>query len=163
MMVKNSDSLQREMNRLDVVISGKYLGDNSPIPAEQMHIAYMWLENDISSSLYKAEDMDAAMDEITSILKTSPMYEEIVGCISLDKAYKRADIRKDFAGALSSVKQGSELSGILGWSFSDNDLKILAGLHKSNKYRKKIENLLTDCNFHYACALMSSKNYASFL
>jgi len=39
----------------------------------------------------------------------------------------------------------------------------LTKLHKSKKFGKKIEDLLTDCNFHYECELMSSKDYSKWL
>lgn len=162
-MVKNILALREEMSRLDSIIGAKYLGDGSPIPEDQMHIAYMWLENDISSSLSKSEDIDETFGEICEILQESPLYDDINEVVSLHKAYRRAEIRQDFATALRNVKNGSALSGVLGWSFSDEDLKNLAKLHKSNKFRKKIEDLLTDCNFHYECELMSSKDYSKWL
>lgn len=162
-MTKNTEELQEELSRLDSIIGLKHLGDGSPVPKDQMHIAYMWLENDISSSLFKAENIETTFDEIYEILKGSPMYDDINNIISMHTAYKRATIRKDFATALKKVKNGAALSGVLGWSFSDDDLKNLAKLHKANKFRKKIEELLTDCNFHYECDLMSSGNYSEWL
>ena len=162
-MVENTLALQNEMSRLDSIIGARYLGDGSSIPKDQLHIAYMWLENDISSSLSNADDIDKAYEEIVEILKASSMYNSITKVVSLSKAYKRAEVRKDFATALRNVKNGSALSGILGWSFSEDDLKELAKLHKSNKFRKKIEELLEDCNFHYECGLMSAKDYSKWL
>ena len=162
-MVENTLALQHEMSRLDSIIGAKYLCDGSPVPEDQMHIVYMWLENDISSSLSESADIDKTFDEICEILKESPLYSDINEVISLQTAYRRAKIRSDFATALRNVKNGSALSGVLGWSFSDKDLIALAKLHKSNKFRKKIEDLLTDCNFHYECSLMSSKDYSKWL
>ena len=57
----------------------------------------------------------------------------------------------------------SFLSGPLDWSFSKRDLTELAKLHKANKCRKKIEDLLTDCNFHYESAKFHNKDYTEFL
>lgn len=151
------------MSRLDSIIGAKYLGDGSPVPKDQLHIAYMWLENDISSSLSKSEDIDKTFNEICEILKESPMYDDINEVISLRTAYRRAEVKSDFATALRNVKNGAALSGVLGWSFSDDDLTNLAKLHKSNRFRKKIEELLTDCIFHYECSLMSSKDYSKWL
>ena len=119
----------------------------------------MWLENDISSSLSIAKDIDKTCE----ILKKSWEYDKINEVVSLHTAYRRAEIRKDFAIALRNVKNGSALSGTLRWSFTDEDLTNLAKLHKSNKFRKKIEDLLTDCNFHSECSLMSSKDYSKLL
>lgn len=162
-MVINTLALQKEMSRLDAIIGGKYLGDGSPVPKDQLHIAYMWLENDISTILSKAENMEETFDEICGLLKESFAYNDINEIISLQTAYKRAEIRKDFATALRNVKNGSALSGVLGYSFSNEDIVNLAKLHKANKFRKKIENLLEDCNFHYECSLMISKDYSKWL
>ena len=69
---------------MDSIIGGKYLDDASPVPEEQLHIVYMWLENDISSSLKKAEDIDKTYDEICEILNGSSMYSDIIEVISVN-------------------------------------------------------------------------------
>ncbi len=77
----------------------------------------------------------------------------------MDKCIDDATIRKDFAAALKSVKHGDDLSGRLDWSFSPRDISELAKLHKAGKFRKKIEDLLTDCNFHSEYSMMTAKQY----
>ena len=78
-------------------------------------------------------------------------------------AIKAAEIRNDFAAALSSVDYGWKLSEPLHWGFHPKDLARLAKLHKANVLREKIEDLLDDCNFHKECGDFSSGNYDEYL
>lgn len=160
--MKNTQALQKELAHLDLLISSKYLGDNSPIPQKDMDIAYLWLEEDVSAALTHAEDMQEALKEIANILDGSTMRSDVYDCINLDNLMRGVSIRRDFATALRSVKCGRELSAPLRWGFSPDDLNKLAKLHKANKFRKKIEDLLTDCNFHTECEAMASGNYLFF-
>ena len=72
-------------------------------------------------------------------------------------------IREDWETALEQVNRGSDLSSIIGWAFSDEDITELAKLHKANICRDKIEDLLTDCNFHYECGKFANGEYDEFL
>jgi hypothetical protein len=36
-------------------------------------------------------------------------------------------------------------------------------IHKKNKFRKKIEDLLEDCNFHSECGFLCDKDYEGFV
>ncbi len=112
----------------------------------------MWLEADIQYVLKKSKLNDTDIDIIKNIIKDIPD-------INFNKCIRNAKIRLDFATALKNVKKGYELSGQLDYGFSHDDLLNLMELHKSNKYRKKIEDLLTDCNFHTECGFLSSKEY----
>ena len=69
----------------------------------------------------------------------------------------------DWNTALRSVNKGTSLSALIHWSFSDDDIRKLAELHKANKFRRKIEDLLDDCNFHYESTKFSHGEYAEFL
>ena len=91
------------------------------------------------------------------------LIEFIEDHVSFDNAKRQADIRTDFAAAFRNVKKGTELSGILDYGFSKEDISELAKLHKSNKFRKKIEDLLEDCNFHYESGKFASKQYDEFI
>lgn len=73
------------------------------------------------------------------------------------------EIRRDYHTALKKVKVGGELAPLLKWRFSKEDLKKLAALHKANKCRRKIENLLTDCNFHAEVGKFTAGKYEEFL
>ena len=73
------------------------------------------------------------------------------------------EIREDWESALEQVKNGTDLSSIIGWAFSDEDITELAKLHKNNICREKIEDLLEDCNFHYECGKFANEEYDEFL
>ena len=113
----------------------------------------IWLESDIKAVLKKSnmEGLDTVKDIISNLPK-----------INIDRCIKDAQIRLDFASALRNVKKGEALSGPLDYGFGPDDLIQLMELHKANKFRKKIEDLLTDCNFHSESALLSAKNYNEY-
>ena len=69
----------------------------------------------------------------------------------------------DFNKALSRVKEGSDLSRKCGWGFSMLEIKELAILHKTGKHREKIEDLLTDCNFHRECSDFMHGRYDQYI
>ncbi len=76
------------------------------------------------------------------------------------------EIRSDFAGALNLVEHGYELSGILEYGFSDEDICNLAMIYKNdmrNDYRNKILELLEDCNFHTECSDFLEGNYDKYI
>lgn len=162
-MVKDQLDLQEEMSRLDATIGERYLGNGSSIPEDKLMIADVWLQSDIAYSLFLAENIAERKFEIEDILRGSSKYVEINEVVSVDDAYKEATIRKDFEAALKAVKKGSNLSSDLRYGFSDDDLTQLAKLHKANRFRKKIEDLLEDCNFHYECGLMIRGDYSEWL
>ena len=85
------------------------------------------------------------------------------GLSILEEAEQEAAIRMDFAKALKNAQKGSDLSYPLGFGFSKDDIRELAKLHKRNRYRRKIEDLLTDCNFHQECADFADGNYDEYL
>lgn len=67
---------------------------------------------------------------------------------------------------LSKCKNITDVGTIskeIGWGFYRNDIITLVKLHKENKHRIWIEELLTDCNFHTECAKMRSGNYEEIL
>lgn len=121
------------------------------------------LQVDIAGALERADDMQAACDEINEIIDRTDTPAEIRRYISLDAAWRDAEIRRDWASALRAVRHGEDLSHEIGWAFSTRDIKNLAKLHKANRFRKKIEDLLEDCNFHTEAALMCSHQYDKLL
>lgn len=128
-----------------------------------IHQALNILQVDIAGALERADDMQAVRDEINEIIDRTDTPEAIRKYVSLDRAWRDAEIRRDWASALRAVKHGKDLSRELDWAFSTRDLKNLAKLHKANRFRKKIEDLLEDCNFHKEAALMCSHQYDKLL
>ena len=88
----------------------------------------------------KLADMSAALDN----LDTSEMDEDWV--------------RENWESALNSMPYG-KIAETIEWGFTDGDLQELMRLHKAGIFREKIEDLLTDCNFHYECGEWSEGNY----
>jgi len=81
-----------------------------------------------------------------------------------DDIIKVAEIRSDWEKALSSVDKGYELSGPIGYGFSERDIKNLAILHRDKaKLREKIEELLEDCNFHQETDDFSNGKYDKYI
>ena len=114
----------------------------------------MWITEDVKAALKKTK-----LKELENIRQLISEYG--VDC-DFERCIVDAKIRLDFASALRNTKRGYELSGKLGWGFAPDDLMELMKLHKSNKFRNKIEDLLTDCNFHSESALLSEKKYDKF-
>ena len=127
--------------------------------------AHIWLKNDIGAILaYINKDLELLKGEILAFIRAQAHGAVILEkYVPMDVLLREATIRRDYAAAFSKVERGSNLSGILNWSLGPKDLKSLALLHQKNKYRKKIEDLLTDCNFHYECSQFTSHKYEEFL
>jgi hypothetical protein len=114
----------------------------------------LWIEADVKAALKKTE-LDAS-EEIKKLIT-----EYSVEC-NFDKCIEDAEVRLDFASYLRNVNNTSELAHKLSYGFDSDDLMELMKLHKGNKFRKKIENLLTGCNYHSESALLSEKKYDEF-
>lgn len=71
-------------------------------------------------------------------------------------------IRTNWNMALATVNNGEELSSIIDWALTDQDLLVLGILHEIGFHREKIEQLLTDCNFHTECSLLKEENYSDY-
>jgi hypothetical protein len=158
-------AVQTAMRDLDNQIWAKYRNPEDLVGNEApLYLADEWLRNDISAILSDENVNDEEIgQEIFETIRATEYGEEILRRIRVDDIKKRVAVRRDFLSALKSVKDGSDLSSILNYRFSDDDLKHLAKLHKANKCRKKIEDLLTDCNFHSECSDFYRKNYAPYL
>ncbi len=137
-------------------------------PTEKEFVEYnehMQVKSYVAFVLRKAADINHAKEMIIHLItETSALtgHSELT-CSELKEAYKDAIIRKDFAAALRNVKKGTELSWPLGFGFNDEDIIELAKLHKANKFRKKIEDLLEDCNFHYECGKFANHDYSEWI
>ena len=69
------------------------------------------------------------------------------------------EIRDDWEAALESEMDYSEIAHAIRWGFSRDDLNTLMQLHREDRFRGKIEDLLTDCNFHTECSDWHDENY----
>jgi hypothetical protein len=119
------------------------------------------MEADVESVLVKAEDTEATGARIYSTAVKTGANTEILLEVErmIDKGKKSAAIRHDWPAAFRKVKNGYELSGAINWAFYKDDLRTFIKLHKANKFRKKIEDLLEDCNYHSFCGYLSAREY----
>lgn len=69
------------------------------------------------------------------------------------------EIRADWEKALDTMSYGA-ISRTIEWGFCTDDLWKLMQLHQADKHREKIEDLLTDCNFHTFCSCLSDGDYS---
>lgn len=138
----------------------KYYPDCKEQPTEWQVAS--WLNADIEDIIMNHGD--EGREYVLSVIHQNMHGETILkDYIEMDRINEAIAIRKDFTSALRSVKRGTELSHKLGYGFSKADIAALAALHKSNKFRRKIEDLLEDCNFHTECGDFHEKNYDKYL
>lgn len=83
--------------------------------------------------------------------------------LNIEEIRNSLEVRLDFGRALEKVGNGRELSPLIGWAFYKEDIRDLAKLHKAGKYCEKIEDLLTDCNFHRECGDFINGRYDKYL
>ena len=165
---KQHEELMQEILRLDLMIFRKYCeyrgdseGEYEDKKIPDMNLAPVWLQNDLEAILSLHPDKET---EIIKIIKQSVNGEKILSdYIDLNEIHTAVKIRCDFDSALSLVDEGWKLAKHLGWSFSARDIAELAKLHKADKHRKKIEDLLEDCNFHEVCMNFADGNYDKYL
>lgn len=157
---KRNEILQ-EIKDLDLKIWKKYHPDYKEDNEPELYQVTMWLNTDIASIMVEFPESE---NDIISIIKNAKYGDEIIkDYLKLDSIRDEVMIRTDFLSALRFVKDVSDLASRIGYSLSHKDLTELAKLHKANKCRRKIENLLTSCNFHYECEKFVNKEYDEFL
>lgn len=117
-----------------------------------------WIFQTAPSSAHKEIEQD-----IRSKIEATGCAKKVYEAIKWDSIFENLAIRADFASALSQIEDGASLAGKLGWGFSDKDLRQLAKLHKENRFRKKIEEMLTDANFHATVRMLTAGDYDELL
>ena len=158
----NNEELQRKLLKLDDIVYAKFVPDcKTLVSGCKPNIATEIFLEDFEALLMKDFSLEEVQKEVFRVAKELgiPNMEQF----DFSHAIKAAEIRHDFATALRNVKNGRELSKALGYGFTKNDIANLAKLHKANKFRKKIEDLLEDCNFHPECAVFSEGKYDKYL
>lgn len=132
----------------------------------------LWLRQDLQAILIDAKEKgsyEEAYNYILIKINETHCVNEIFEALDpvdhkgLNQIVKGVMIRTDFAEALRNCKKGSDLSYPLDFGFSKKDIQKLAALHKAGKFRRKIDDLLTDCNFHSECSDFSSGQYEAYL
>lgn len=163
-MTVTDTELRRSVRQVTQEIGNRLYGSEWPMRNDvAIPQALNLLQVYIARALERADDIQAVRDEINEIIDHTDTPDVIRKYVSLDAAWRDAEIRRDWASALRAVRHGEALSHEIGWAFSTRDIKNLAKLHKANRFRKKIEDLLEDCNFHTEAALMRSHQYDKLL
>lgn len=123
--------------------------------------ASIWLKSDIQSIMIEFPNSEK---DIISFIKEYKYGEDILNeYIDMEDVRENVKIRSDFLTAFSSVREGSDLAHKLNYCLSSSDLEKLAILHKSNKCKKKIENLLESINFHKECSDFKNERYEEYI
>lgn len=156
---KDNPLLRQMMVDLDNMLPGfpEYLPSKEDAEEERRQHEYIperCLMVDVEQAI-----IDGHQAEIEEMLRRTGLEREIRSAIQWDRILQTVRVRNDFPSALRNVKRGADLSHILRYSFSHNDLVTLAKLHRKNRFRKKIEDLLEDCNYHYVCGMLASGEY----
>lgn len=160
--IEHRDKVVEELKRLDILIWNKYYPeddiDNSDVEA-------YFLKYDIIGLLSERDcDIDVRYKEIEDIINSSEYADDINKEFSLKlSCYDVALLKRDLASALKAYRDVAELSSIFNYSFTNDDLKDFVALHRKNRFRNKIEKLLTNCNFHHECSMLCNKEYDELL
>lgn len=158
---KKNEEILEEMKELDLRIWRTFHPEDISTNEPSLVLAPIWLKTDICSIFI---DFENSKETILEMIHDSKYGREILDkYLKLSDIEKNVEVRKDFTTAFKNVKYGTDLSKILDYAFNKRDLKNLASLHKKNKYRRKIEELLSDCNFHNVVADFHDKNYDKYL
>lgn len=157
---KKQNEILQEIKELDLVIWKKYHPDYKEDKEPELYQSPMWLRIDIVAIII---DFPESEKDIISIISEMKHGKEIISAyLNFNSIRDEVKIRTNFLSALHSVECGSDLSSRIQYCLSSKDLFELAKLHKANKCRRKIEELLTACNFHYACRKFANKEYKEF-
>ena len=161
---EKEEAILKEAVIIDSNIWKKYCStDTEETDTAPVQLAIIWLKEDIIHILSNAENSDETEQEILEYIKAREFGNKIINKLNLADIKEEVTIRRDYATAFRRVRKGRELSHVLRYSFGDNDLKKLAILHKARKFRKKIEELLEDCNFHTESADFSEGQYDKYI
>ena len=148
--------------KIDDCLWDKYFPNHGPVNEPKLHEAFIWLSNDLPAITLRS-DAHPSLGALETEILSFEYGKEVVNKLDFNRMERKVAICSDWACALRGVKKGSELSFDIDWSLHPMDLKELAILHAANKFRNKIEDLLTDCNFHSECSDFSSHNYSKYL
>ncbi len=158
--------VQKEMKDLDIKIWNYFYPDSSDLQTEHdINLSGICLKEDIIQILSdEGIEYETAKSRIMSMIQDSECAEDILKkYIIWDNVEKIALVKRDYFTAFKRVREGSDLTSIVGYFLSNQDLRKLAKLHKENKFRKRIEAYLTDCNFHYECGKFMQHEYDEFI
>ena len=110
-MTVTDDELRRSVNQAVQEIGKRFYGSEWPMRNDaNIYQALNILQVDIAGALERADDMQAARDVIDDIIDHTDNPAVIRQYVSIDAAWRDAEIRRDWASALRAVKHGEDLS-----------------------------------------------------
>lgn len=126
-------------------------------------IAQINYEMDVDHLLldHSAEELLKLMEPILEKYHLHKIYFYVLS--DIPRGIEAAKIRNNWSDALKNTKDVSDINSVLQWSFTDRDISTLAKLHKSGKFRKKIEDMLEGANFHQESGDFSTHDYEQYL
>ncbi len=149
-----TESILKELHKLDIALWKKYKPDDTKqyeIPTDYRILDYLRCDIETIMSNTPAEQWN---EYITKILSQSDMYIELLPYLKLNQIKSSVKIRKNWKNALQNIRKGNELSSQIQYKLSNDDIIELTKLHTNRRYKKKIEDLLTDCNMHHECGML---------
>ena len=161
MKSKSEANVAGEAQRIDNEIWQIYSpGDDEICDFGLPHRAIHNLKADIETILLYRPDLEKLIMEK---INKSSCYKVLLKLLNIEEIKESVTVRRDWETALRSSETVSSLSSKIGYAFYDRDIKKLAELHKRGKFRKKIERLLENCNFHKECGDLAEGSYNEYL
>lgn len=156
-------NVNKLMSVVDERIWRKFYPDSDSQGCPPLEEAAKCLYGDIATILCDSRfDSAKAEREILSIIESTRFPKAILDNVPIDKIRAEKALRKDLLSALKNVENGSELAPSLRYTLYDNDIIMLARLHKRNLCREKVEQLLDGCGRHKESAILTDKGYSFF-
>lgn len=138
-------------DEIEMLLKGMNLDD------EAHFIQHLQNEFDVILKNKSPKERLKTIDEIKDLFKdVFTLTDE-----NFQPAMTRLQITDNWEKSLRTYSM-SEISHKLKYCFSTEELKELATLHKETTkkvVKKRIEDLLTNCNFHYESGLLANGNY----
>ena len=147
---------------VDALLLRKYFPYNTPEPCTSPEKAVDWLYADIVSILTNSQDPSKAEREILHIIEKTGYARYIMPLLPMHEIRNEMKLRHNLADALNQYKDPRELAAKLRYTLSDDDVLVLARLHRRHKHREEIEDLCNQCRRFKECTVLIHKDYSFF-
>ena len=159
----NSPENRAELLRLAQKIEKEFLPENEDFEGYKYPNELYRLQ-DSTKYCFRLHRLDLnVIKSVQALFDSSFLNYELRQQNIIGMAVDDATIRLNWADALKGVLKGYKLSSAIGYGLTGEDIAALAALHKKNRYRKKIEDLLEDINYHTECEDFSHGRYEKYL
>ncbi|HAR80446.1 MAG TPA: hypothetical protein DCR21_06395 [Succinivibrionaceae bacterium] len=159
----NSPENRAELLRLAQKIEKEFLPENEDFEGYKYPNELYRLQ-DSTKYCFRLHRLDLnVIKSVQALFDSSFLNYELRQQNIIGMAVDDATIRLNWADALQRVTKGYKLSSAIGYGLTGEDIAALAALHKKNRYRKKIEDLLEDINYHTESEDFSQGRYEKYL